>query len=148
VLAAPTLLGVADSYGIALRHPWRKVAADQQLGGNLLSNQCWISGASLVDMVKQWGLVVAWDYASGEVADHAVHGLISAFHAAMVVLTDPGVHATAGDPVNLKPSPLWVKRGTWHGRKVVETVLSMLTTVIRLKQVTHRTWAALRVRLA
>ena len=33
-------------------------------------------------------------------------------------------------------------------RMVVETVLSMLTTICRFKKLSHRTWAALRARLA
>lgn len=62
----------------------------------------------------------------------------------MVVLTDTGFHAKAGDPTNMKPC----KRGTWNGRMVVETILSMLTTVVRFKKLTHRTWGSLRARLA
>ena len=143
-LAEPTLLGVADSYGIELRHPWRENRADHQIGGKMLSNHRWIIGAKLVYLVNQWGLVVAWDYASGEVADNAFHALISDFQDDMVIFTDTGFHAREGDPPNLKPC----KRGTWNGRMVVETVLSMLTTVVRLKKVTHRTWATLRARLA
>jgi hypothetical protein len=68
-LADPTLLGVADSFGIELRHPWREDRADRQIGGKMLSNHRWIIGAKLVYVVNQWGLVVAWDYASGEVPD-------------------------------------------------------------------------------
>lgn len=143
-LAEPTLLGVADSYGIELRHPWREDRADRQIGGKMLSNHRWIIGAKLVYVVNQWGLVVAWDYASGEVPDNAFHNVISDFQDEMVILTDMGFHARAGDPPNMKPC----KRGTWNGRMVVETVLSMLTTVVRLKKLTHRTWRSVRARLA
>jgi hypothetical protein len=143
-LAEPTLLGVADSYGIALRHPWREDRADQQIGGKTLSNHRWIVGAKLVYVVNQWGLVVGWDYASAEVPDNAFHGLIRDFQDAMVIFTDTGFHATTGDPPNMKPC----KRGTWNGRMVVETVLSLLTTVCQFKKLSHRTWAALRARLA
>jgi len=143
-LAEPTLLGVVDSFGIELRHPWREDRADQQIGGKMLSNHRWIIGAKLVYLVNQWGLVVAWDYASGEVPDNAFHALISDFQDEMVIFTDTGFHAQAGDPANLKPCP----RGTWNGRMVVETVLSMLTTVVRLKKVTHRTWRNVCARLA
>ncbi len=37
-LAQPTTLGVIDSYGIELRHPWREDRADRQIGGKGLSN--------------------------------------------------------------------------------------------------------------
>ncbi len=143
-LAQPTVLGVADSFGIELRHPWREDRADQQIGGKLLSNHRWIIGVKLVYVVNQWGLVVGWDYASGEVPDNAFHAVIDDFKDEMVIFTDTGFHAQAGDPPNLKSC----KRGTWNSRMVVETVLSMLTTVVRLKKLSHRTWHNVRARLA
>jgi hypothetical protein len=143
-LAEPTVLGVADSYGIELRHPWREDRADQQIGGKGLSNHRWIIGAKLAYLLNQYGLVVAWDCAAANVADNAFHQLITDFQDDMVILTDTGFHAKAGDPPNLKPC----KRGTWGGRMVVETVLSMLTTVCRIKKLSHRTWRNLHARLA
>ena len=143
-LAQPTVLGVADSYGIELRHPWREDRADRQIGAKGLSNHRWIVGAKLAYVVNQVGLIVAWDYAAANVADNAFHALIRDFQDEMVILTDTGFHAKEGNPTNMKPC----KRGTWNVRMVVETVLSMLTTVCRLKKLSHRTWAALRSRLA
>ncbi len=143
-LAQPTVLGVADSYGIELRHPWRENRADGQIGGKTLSNHRWIVGAKLVYIVNQQGQIVAWDYASAEVPDNAFHALIRDFEQQMVIFTDTGFHAKTGDPPNMKPC----KRGTWNERMLVETVLSMLTTVCHLKKLRHRTWAGLRARLA
>ncbi len=143
-LADPTVLGVADSYGLELRHPWREDRADRHIGGKALSNHRWIVGAKLAYVVNQQGLIVAWDYAAANVADSAFHDLIRDFQDEMVILTDTGLHAATGDPANMKPC----KRGTWNGRMVVETVLSMLTTVCRFKKLSHRTWAALRARIA
>ena len=62
----------------------------------------------------------------------------------MIVLTDTGFHAKTGDPVNMKVCP----RGTWNTRMLVETVLSMLTTVFHSKKVGHRVWTYFRARLA
>lgn len=62
----------------------------------------------------------------------------------MIVFTDTAFHGASGDPPNQKVC----KRGTWNGRMVVETVLSMLTTVVHFKKLSHRTWAGLRARLA
>jgi hypothetical protein len=62
----------------------------------------------------------------------------------MIVLTDTGFHAATGDPANMKVCP----RGTWNTRMLVETVLSMLTTVFQSKKVGHRVWADCRARLA
>ena len=46
-LAAPTVLGVADSYGIELIHPMREGRSPQQIGRKGLSNHRWIVGGKL-----------------------------------------------------------------------------------------------------
>jgi hypothetical protein len=143
-LAQPTLLGVADTYGIELRHPWREDRADLQSGGKGLSNHRWIVGAKLAYVVNHAGLIVAWDYAAANVADNAFQALITDFQDEMVILPDMAFHSVAGDPPNQKAC----KRGTWNVRMVVETVLALLTTVCCFKQLTHRTWTNLRARLA
>src|SRR5712691_1983360 len=43
-LAAPTVLGVIDTYGMALIHPIREGRSPQQIGRKGLSNQRWIVG--------------------------------------------------------------------------------------------------------
>jgi hypothetical protein len=143
-LADPTTLGVADTYGIELRHPWREDRADRQIGGKGVSHHRWIVGAKLAYVVNQWGLIVAWDYAAANVADNAFHQLIRDFQDEMVILTDTTFHARRGDPPNQKVC----QRGTWNVRMVVETVLSMLTTVCQFKHLSQRTWASLQARLA
>ncbi len=110
----------------------------------MLSNHRWIVGAKLVYLVNQSGLIVAWDYAAANVADNQFHDIIRDFQDEMVIFTDTGFHAQTGDPPNMKPC----KRGTWNVRMVVETVLSMLTTICHFKKLTHRTWSAVRARLA
>ncbi len=142
-LAQPTTLGVIDSYGIELRHPWREHRADKQIGAKGLSNHRWILGAKLTYVVNQYGLIVAWDYAAANVADNAFQPLIAEFADDMIILGDTGFHAKTGDPANL----LVCQRGTRNVRMVIETVLGMLTTVCRLKKLSHRTWPALHARL-
>ncbi len=143
-LAQPTVLGVADSYGIELLHPMREGRSARQIGRKGKSNHRWIVGGKLAYVVNQWGLVVAWDCGPANLHDTAFHDLIADFQDAMVVLTDTGFHAQAGDPPNMKPC----KRGTWNVRMVIETVLAMLTTVCHFKHVSHRTWAQFFARLA
>jgi hypothetical protein len=143
-LAQPTLLGVADTYGIELRHPWREGRADLQIGGKALSNHRWIVGAKLGYVVNHDGLIVAWDYAAANVADNAFQTLITDVQDQMVILTDTAFHTASGDPPNQKVCT----RGTWNVRMVVESVLSLLTTVVRFKKLSHRTWVNLRARLA
>ena len=143
-LADPTPLGVADTYGIELIHPWREDRADRQIGRKGLSNHRWIVGAKLAYLVNQYGLIVAWDYAAANAPDNAFRALITDFQDEMVIFTDTAFHNKDGDAPNQKVC----KRGTWNGRMVVETVLSMLQGVCHLKKVSQRTWAGLGARLA
>src|SRR5215510_6785471 len=46
-LAAPTVLGVIDTYGIELIHPMREGLSPQQIGRKGLSNHRWIVGVKL-----------------------------------------------------------------------------------------------------
>ena len=62
----------------------------------------------------------------------------------MLVLADTHFHAAQGDPPNLKICP----KGSWNERMVIETVLSMVTTVCHFKKVFHRTWDQFKARLA
>ena len=59
-LAAPTVLGVIDTYGIELIHPMREGRSPQQIGRKGLSNHRWIVGGKFCLLLNQWGLVVAW----------------------------------------------------------------------------------------
>src|SRR5262244_2068611 len=62
-LAAPTVLGVIDTYGIELIHPMREGRSPQQIGRKGLSNHRWIVGGKLCLLLNQWGLIVGWDCA-------------------------------------------------------------------------------------
>src|SRR5438094_1734306 len=128
-LAAPTVLGVIDTYGIELIHPMREGRSPQQMGRKGLSNHRWIVG---------------WACDTANVADNTFQWLIRQCEEQMIVLSDTGFHAAAGDPSNLKLCP----RGEWEDRMLVETVLSMLTLVCHVKKVMHRGWAYFQARLA
>lgn len=143
-LAEPTLLGIADSYGVELRHPRRHGRAAAQLGKKGLSNHRWIAGGKLCVLVNQWGRVVAWEDAAANVHDSAFHPLIARFDGQTIVLTDGNFHRKAGDPANMKVCG----RGTWPQRILVETVFSLLTRVCHLKHAAHRLWAAFQAHLA
>jgi hypothetical protein len=143
-LADPTILGVADSYGIELIHPMREGRSEKQIGKKGKSNYRWIVGGKLCFVLNKFGLIVGWDCDTANVYDATFHPLIEQFKDQMIVLTDTGFHAKQGDPSNLKPCP----RGTWNVRMVVETVFSMLTRVWHLKKIGHRVWNYFRARLA
>jgi hypothetical protein len=68
-MAAPTVLGVADSYGIELIHPMREGRSPAQIGKKGKSNHRWIVGGKLCFILNQWGLICAWDCATANVHD-------------------------------------------------------------------------------
>ncbi len=55
-LAAPTVLGVIDTYGIEFVHPMRKGRSPHQIGRKGLSNHRWIVGGKLCLLLNQWGV--------------------------------------------------------------------------------------------
>ena len=70
--------------------------------------------------------------------------MIGRYEEQMILLSDQGFHAKAGDPANLKVCP----HKTWGDRRVIETVFSMLTRIGRFKRQTHRAWAYFRAHLS
>jgi hypothetical protein len=143
-LAAPTVLGVIDTYGVELIHPIREGRSPQQIGRKGLSNHRWIVGGKLCLLLNQWGLVVGWACATANVADNTFQWLVRQFEDQMIVLSDTARHAAEGDPSNLTLGP----RGEWEERILVETVLSMLTLVCHFTKVMHRVWTYCHARLA
>ena len=143
-LAQPSLLGVADTYGVELLHPRREGRSPAQLGNKGLSNWRWIIGAKIGFVLNHLGLVCAWDCNQANVADTDFRPLVKQFADQMVVLVDTGFHGRSGDPANMKVC----KRGTWNGRMLIETVLSMLTTVCHLKKSAHQQADYFRARVA
>jgi hypothetical protein len=141
-LAAPTVLGVIDTYGIELIHPMREGRSPHQIGRKGLSSLD--RRGKLCLLVNQWGLIVGWACATANAADNTFQWLIQQVDGRMIVLSDTGFHAAKGDPSNLK----LCQRGAWQDRMLVETVLSMLTLVSHFKKVMHRGWAYFQARLA
>ena len=97
-LAEPTVLGVADSFGIELIHPMREGRSPHQIGKKGKSNHRWIVGGKLCFILNQWGLICGWDCATANVYDAHFHPLIRQFGDCMTVLADTGLHAKTGDP--------------------------------------------------
>ena len=143
-LADPTVLGVADTYGIELLHPIREGRTPSQIGKKGKSNHRWIVGGKLGFVLNKLGLVTNWDCATANVHDSHFQPLVARWNGQMIVLTDTGFHAHAGDPPNMKIC----QRGTWNVRMVIETVLSMLTRVCHFKHMAHRVWEYFAAHLA
>jgi hypothetical protein len=85
-LAAPTVLGVADTYGIELIHPMREGRSPAQIGKKGKSNHRWIVGGKLCFILNQWGLICAWDCATANVHDTHFQPLIARFDGQMVTV--------------------------------------------------------------
>jgi hypothetical protein len=143
-LAAPTVLGVIDTYGIEVIHPRRAGRSPHQMGRKGVSNHRWIVGGNRCVLLNQDGLVVGGDWGTANVAENTLQWLMRQVDGRMLVLSDTACHAAEGAPANLKRC----RRGAWEDRMLVETVLSMLTRVTHVKQGRHRGWASCQARLA
>ena len=136
-MAAPSLIGVIDSYGIELIHPRREGRSAKQIGRKGLSNKRWIVGSKLCLLLNNIGLVVDWNVDTANVYDGAAfQDMVDAVADEMLVFADPQFVKTGWEPTNLKICA----KGTWNDRMIVETVLSMLTVVCHFKKVGHRVW--------
>ena len=146
-LAEPSMIGVIDSYGIELIHPRREGRSARQVGKKGLSNQRWIVGGKLCFLLNHLGLVVVvgWDCATANAYDGSTfQEVVEAVEEEMVVFADTGFKKKGWCPENLR----LCQRGQWNVRMVVETVLSMLTTICHFKRVSHRVWSYFQARLA
>src|SRR5215831_16432014 len=74
--------------GVSLPHPMREGRSPQQIGRKGLSNHRWIIGGKLCLVVNQYGLVVAWDCATANVADNTFQELMWQFEELMILLSD------------------------------------------------------------
>ena len=143
-LVEPSLLSVIDSYGIELIHPVREGRSEQQIGKKGYSNRRWIVGGRLCFLLNHLGQVVDWDCDTANVHDTVFHPLIQRFEDRTVIFSDHGFHAKDGDLANLKVCEPF----DHNERMLVETVLSMLTTICHFKKVMHRVWPYFQARLA
>ena len=101
-LAQPTILGVADSYGVELGHPVRAGRQLHQVGQRGKSNQRWVLGGKLCVVLNKLGLIVDWDCATANVHDQRFLPLLACYDGQMIILTDTGFHRAKGDPDNVK----------------------------------------------
>lgn len=154
-LAEPaTMFGVADSFGIEMINTLRQGRSPRQIGRRGKCARRWITGVKLGLVIDALGRVLAWDVdVAGAYDADAFDHLILRFDGRLIVLADSNFHkspfhrpdyAQDPDPPNLKVCP----RGRWGERKLIETVLSMISGgngsgVCALKKVTERCWANL-----
>src|SRR5919202_4344141 len=142
-LAAPTFFTVIDTYGIELLHPWRYGRSARQVGKKGFSNHRWIVGLKLCWLINCRGEVVAWDWNTANTADQRFAPVAAPFEGLTITLADQGFNAV-DRPANLK----LCARGEWNERMLIESVLSLVHRVCRLKYLWHRTRPYLAMHLA
>lgn len=76
--ADPTILGVADSFGIEMCHPVREKRFPERtrLGTKGKSNSRWIVGGKLCVVLNKFGLVCGFQTATANVSDVEFHALL------------------------------------------------------------------------
>jgi hypothetical protein len=144
LLADPTFFTVVDSYGVELIHPIREGRSKAQIGRKGKSNYRWIVGLNLCWLINDKGEVVDWAWATANVHDQRFLSMIEKYEARTITLSDMGFECADGLPANLK----MCRKGTWNERMLIETVLSMVTVVCKLKHIFHRAEAYAEMHLA
>ncbi len=145
-LAAPTVLGVIDSYGIELCHPIRENHQPhrQRIGKKGFASWKWIVGGKFCLLTNKFGLVTGWDVKTANVSDSEFLPLVEQVREKMIVLADTGFRRRKNQPENLKIC----RRGEWNDRMLIETIFSLLSQVCKLKHLRQRVWAYFEMRLA
>ena len=131
-----TVMGIADSIGVELRHPVRDGRYEEQVGRKGISNHRWISGCKLCVVLNKFGLICSWECTTANVHDQNFQPLLAEYDGQMIVLADRGFHSARGDPDNV----IICRRGEWNVRMKVETVFSMMSMKWGFKRRRHRTW--------
>jgi Transposase DDE domain len=144
LLADPTVFAILDTYGVETIHPRRDGRTAHQIGRKGISNHRWIVGAKVAVVVNQRGEIIAWSVMPNNVHDQTFLPLSQDFDGETICLGDLGFRCRAGIPENL----VLCRRGTWPCRFVVETVLSMMTTVMHTKKMLQRSWDGMIARLS
>jgi hypothetical protein len=144
LLAQPTFFTVIDTYGIELRHPVREGRAQTALGKKGKSKRRWIVGVKLCWLVNDKGQVVAWDWNTANTHDQHFRHMAHQFDEQTIVLSDFGFKKVGEAARNLK----FCGHKTWGERMLVETMLSLVTRVCRLKHLFHRVETYLTAHLA
>lgn len=143
-MAAPPVRGVIDTEGIACIQPRRAGRRPQQIGRQGRAHQRWLVGGPLGWLLHPYGWVGAWAWATTQVADPTLQGLLRQGDDRLMILSAPACHAAQGAP---SQRTVW-QRGAWPDRRLVETGLSMRPVVCPCKQGRHRVWAYVQARRA
>ena len=100
------------------------------MGRKGVSKHRWIGGGKRWLLLNQWGLVVAWACATAHGTDQTFQWRLRQCEEQMLGLSATGFHAAEGAPSHLNVC----QRGEGEDRRLVATVLSLLTLVCHCKQ--------------
>jgi hypothetical protein len=100
-------------------------------------------GLKLCWRISARGEVVAWEWNTANTADQQFAPVAAPFAERAITLADVGFNAVDRPP-NLK----LCARGEWNERMLIETVLSLVHRVCRLKYLWHRACPYLQMHLA
>jgi hypothetical protein len=131
-LSSESVMGIIDSFGIELIHPFRQGRSKQQIGRKGKSNHRWIVGMKFVVLINQHGQIVDWKSDTANVHDKHFRTMIEDKN--MIVFSDGGFHGKDGDPENMKVC----KRGKWNERYLIESLFSSLTRFMNMKKLSER----------
>jgi len=136
-LAAPTVLGGLDPYGVEVIHPIREGRSTRPIGRKGLSYHRGMIGGPLRLVLNQWGWVVAGVGATATVPAKTFQWLMRQGAGRLRIVSDTACHAADGEP----PNRTRCRRGAWQDRIRIQTVWSMRTVVSHCTKVTHWIWA-------
>lgn len=143
-LAEPT----SSPYAPHVRHqaaPSVAVRAEPRQGGRKgWSNHRWVVGLKLWWLINCRGEVVAWDWNTANRPDQHFAPVAAPLTGCTITLADEAFRPTQPRPANLKLCP----RGTWNECMFIETVLSLVHRVCRLKYLWYRARPYLAMHLA
>ncbi len=102
-MAEPTILKIADTYGIELVHPIRKGRSKRQIGKKGISKNRWIFGCKVCFVTNKFGLICGFKVSRADVYDAKFRPLTESFKGMMVVFRD------GKEPENMKVWGSWKK---------------------------------------
>lgn len=144
-LADPTVLGIIDSFGIALIHPRREGRSADSLGTKGIANHRWIVGIKLAWLIKERGEVVEWQWMPAHVSDQEFRDVVDWQAEHTITLADTGFRVRADEDDGV---PIIIcARGSWNCRFLIETTFSLLERVFHAKKMFHRTQRGIDMRL-
>lgn len=124
--AKPSVICIADSYGIELRHPIREFdePKTERIGEKGKSNGRWIHGMKLMLMINNEEKIVNFAIETANRHDQCFNKKLSEYEDEAIILVDMGFRDKNGVPSCLEIC----EKGIWNDRMCIERLFSKITT--------------------